>query len=166
MDAMLDNVEWRGLAVILSPFVALAGVLLGYWLERKHTKETAAELRREHAAALLASVKATIMDADPDRLIFDAEKLLTNEVPRLEQARDRGREALFTLSNAHPSAKVSALADGAATALTDAINATTFFVLRQARPDIGGPLPHDEAKSRHAEAMNLIDELAEAIRHP
>jgi hypothetical protein len=163
---MIDNVEWRGLLVILSPFLGLAGVLLGYRMERRHVQETAAALRRENAAALLAPIKATIMDADPKRLVFDAEKLLTDEVPQLERAGKRGREALLTLSIAHPSPKVCYLSMQTATALVDAITATSFFVLRQAQPALGGELNYDEARQRQADAMKLIDELAEAVRNP
>jgi hypothetical protein len=162
---MLDNVEWRGVLVILSPFLGLAGVWLGNWLERRHVRDTAAKLRRENAAALLAPIKATIMDADPQRFISDADKRLTDQIPQLGEAGKRGREALLTLSIGHPSEKVRSLSQETAAALGAAITETSFFVLRQAQPDLGGELNHHDARSRQAEAMKLIDELAEAVRN-
>jgi hypothetical protein len=93
------------------------------------------------------------MDADPQRFMRDADKRLTDQIPQLEEAGRRGREALLTLSIGHPSEKVRSLSQETATALGATITETSFFVLHQAQPDLGGELNYHDAIRRQADAM-------------
>lgn len=153
-----------GLTFIGAGLFALAGVWLGQWLNRKQLKEAADERRRDEAAAVLAPIKALVVDADPLRLtMHNAQQHWENDMPRLVEEWRSGREALLKLSISHPSGQVRELAEGCEKALFRSMSTASMFlddvVTRKSSLEM-----HDRAIKDHEEATGYIERLAEAIR--
>ena len=70
----------------------LGGVFLGQWLQRKDRRDAAEEQRRDEAAAVLAPVKAVVLDSDPLRLgLFNPQQHLQETMPRFIEELRGGR---------------------------------------------------------------------------
>jgi hypothetical protein len=107
----------------------LAGVALGQWLQRKHLTDAATERRRDEAAAILAPVKALVLNSHPLTLgLFNPQQHLQETMPLLIEEWKSSGVALLKLSLSHPSAQVRELAEQTQEALSRSIASARMFL--------------------------------------
>lgn len=130
----------------------------------KAVKDAADERRRDEAAAVLAPIKALVIDADPVRLTMsDALQHWENDMPRLVEEWRRGREALLKLSISHPLCICESLPKSAKRRCTDQCQPPRCIIADTLRGTTTTRNLYDQARKEHDEAAAYVERLAEAI---
>ncbi len=149
---------------VVGGVLALAGGVVGSWLQGRAQQRMEQERRRERTAETLAEITVLLEEIDPNRFFFK----FTNDnwleaVEPFVRRHEALRMQLLALSSRHPESRVRDLAGRLEKRLLASVDSTWLY-LQALQTE--GEASMDEAQRDHAEVQRLLAELREAILVP